>query len=316
MIDLDLLLSEADTVAIGGHLNPDGDCVGSCLAMYNYIKEYYPEKKVDLYLDPIPNIFRFLRYSDEIKSDRSADICYDLFISQDCGDEGRLGESLKYFENAKVTVNIDHHISNPGFAQHNYVVPTASSASELVFNLLPKERINRYIAECIYVGIVHDTGVFQYSSTSKSTMEAAGFLMEQGINYAKIVDETYFVKTFEQNKIIGTALLNSQLHLDGRCISSIITQKEMEECKVLPKHLDGIASQLRSTKGVEASIFIYETGEDAFKVSLRSAEIVDVSAIAVKFGGGGHMRAAGCNLTGKAQDIVATIVAEIAKQLV
>lgn len=315
MIDLELLLAEANTVAIGGHLNPDGDCVGSCLAMYNYIKEYHPEKRVDLYLDPIPNIFKFLHLSEEIQSERSAEMDYDLFISQDCGDKERLGETAKYFDSAKVTVNIDHHISNLGFAQHNYVVPTASSASELVFNLLPKERINRNIAECIYVGMVHDTGVFQYSSTSKSTMEAAGFLMELGINYPKIVDETYFAKTFEQNKILGTALLKSELHEGGRCISCVITKKDMEACNVLPKHLDGIASQLRSTKGVEASVFIYETEENTFKVSMRSAEYVDVSAIAVKFGGGGHMRAAGCTLTGDSKDIIATIVAEIAKQL-
>jgi len=314
MIDLDLLLAEAQTVAIGGHLNPDGDCVGSCLGMYNYIKEYYPEKKVDLYLDPIPNIFKFLKNSEEIKSDRSAVFCYDLFISQDCGSLDRLGETQKYFDEAKITVNIDHHISNLGFANHNYVVPTASSTCELVFNLLPKEKINKAIAECIYVGIVHDTGVFQYSCTGKATMEAAGFLMEQGIDYPKIVDETFFVKTYEQRKIYGLAFLKSQMHLDGKCISCIITKEDMDEYHTSLKDLDGIPSQLRSTKGVETSVFVYETGDDTYKVSLRSAAIIDVSAIATKYGGGGHVRAAGCTMTGKPEDIVATIVAEIANQ--
>ena len=98
MINLDLLLREADTIAIAGHMNPDGDCVGSCLATYNYIKEYYPDKRVDLYLDPIPNIFKFLRYSEDIKSERSENICYDLMIGQDCGEVERLGESIKYFD--------------------------------------------------------------------------------------------------------------------------------------------------------------------------------------------------------------------------
>ena len=315
MIDLDLLLAEADTVAISGHLNPDGDCVGSCLGMYNYIKEYYPGKKVDLYLDPIPNIFKFLRCWEEIKNDRSADCSYDLFISQDCGALDRLGASLKYFEAAKVTVNIDHHISNPGFGDYNYVVPTASSTCELVYQLLPKDKINKSIAECIYVGIVHDTGVFQYSCTGKATMEAAGFLMECGIDYPKIVDETFFVKTYEQRKIYGLAFLKSQMHLDGKCISCIITKEDMEQYHTSLKDLDGIPSQLRSTKGVETSIFVYETGEQEYKVSFRSATYVDVSAIAVEFGGGGHVRAAGCTVKGKPEDIVAMMVGRIAKQL-
>ena len=314
MINLDLLLREADTIAIAGHMNPDGDCVGSCLATYNYIKEYYPDKRVDLYLDPIPNIFKFLRYSEDIKSERSENICYDLMIVQDCGDVDRLGESVKYYDSAKVTVNIDHHISNDLFCKYHYVIPTASSTSELIFNLMPKEKINRFIAECLYVGMVHDTGVFQYSCTSKSTMEAAGFLMELGINYSKIVDETYFVKTFEQQKIIGLALLKSKLHLDGLCISCFITQEEMNQYHVLPKHLDGISSMLRSTKGVETSVFLYENGENQYKVSMRSAQYMDVAAIAVKHGGGGHIRAAGCTLKGKPEELIDMLVNEIEEQ--
>lgn len=315
MIDLDFLLAEADTVAISGHLNPDGDCVGSCLAMYNYIKAYYPDKNVTLYLDPIPNIFKFLKNADEIVNDRSNEQVYDLFISQDCGALDRLGASLNYFETAKTTVNIDHHISNPGFGTHNYVVPTASSTSELIFNLLPKERITKEIAECIYVGIVHDTGVFQYSCTGKATMEAAGFLMELGIEYPKIVDETFFVKTYEQRKIYGLAFLKSQMHLDGKCISCIITKEEMEQYHTSLKDLDGIPSQLRSTKGVEAAIFVYETEEGEYKVSFRSASFVDVSAIAVQYGGGGHVRAAGCTIKGNPEEIIAMLIPKIAEQM-
>ncbi|MBQ8279666.1 MAG: bifunctional oligoribonuclease/PAP phosphatase NrnA [Roseburia sp.] len=311
MINLDLLLAEVSTVAISGHIKPDGDCVGSCLATYNYIKNYYPKVQVDLYLDPIPEVFLFLHGSDEIKSDRSADISYDLFIAQDCGDVERLGASQKYFDTAAHTINIDHHISNTSFGEYNYVVPEASSASELIFHLLPKERITKEIAECIYTGIVHDTGVFQYSCTSKSTMEAAGFLMDLGIDYPKIVDETFFVKTFEQNKIYGTALLKSQLHLNGTCISSVITKADMDACNVTPTELEGIASKLRSTKGVETALFVYETGENEYKISFRSAKYVDVSAIAVRHGGGGHKRAAGLTMNGTPEEIVNTLVKEV-----
>ena len=311
MINLDLLLAEISTVAISGHIKPDGDCVGSCLAVYNYIKTYYPKLQVDLYLDAIPNIFTFLSRTEEIKSDRSLDTQYDLFISLDCGSLDRLGESQKYFDSAYHTLNIDHHISNNFFGEYHYVVPEASSTSELVFNLLSKERITKEIAECIYTGIVHDTGVFQYSCTGRSTMEAAGFLMECGINYPKIVSETFFMKTFCQNKILGVALGKSRLHLNGSCISAIITKEDMNACDTVLKDLEGIVSQLRSTKGVETALFVYQTGENEYKVSCRSAEYVDVSAIAVKYGGGGHKRAAGLTMTGEPEKIVNQLVKEV-----
>ena len=311
MINLDLLLAEVNTVAISGHIKPDGDCVGSCLGIYNYIKTYYPKISVDLYLDFVPKVFTFLKGADEVKCDRSADICYELFISLDCGDLDRLGTSKKYFEMAEHTLNIDHHISNTMFGEYQYVVKEASSASELVFHLLPKERITKEIAECLYTGIVHDTGVFQYSSTEKSTMEAAGFLMECGINYAKIVNETFFMKTFIQQKIYGTALLKSKLHLNGNCITTVLTKEDMEQCGATLEDLEGIASQLRSTEGVETALLIHQSDENEYRVSCRSAEYIDVSAIAVKHGGGGHKRAAGLTMKGNPREIEKQLVKEV-----
>lgn len=301
MTNFDDFLAEVHTVAIGGHIRPDGDCVGSCLATYNYIKTWYPDIDVTVYLEPIPNIFKFMARSNEIVSDFSGDTVYDLFIAQDCGDTGRLGGAAHFFEQAKHTVCVDHHISNQSFAQDNYIFPQASSASELVYELLPKERITKEIAECIYTGMVHDTGVFQYSCTSRKTMEIAGALMECGINYPKIVDDTFYTKTYNQNRIMGLALLKSRLHLNGKCISSVITEEEMTQYDVLPKHLDGIVNQLRVTKDVEVAVFLYETGDGTFKVSTRSREVVDVSKVAVKYGGGGHIRAAGFSMTGDAE---------------
>lgn len=315
MTNLDEFLGEVHSVAIGGHIRPDGDCVGSCLATYNYIKTYYPDVCVDVYLEPIPNIFKFMENSADICSDFSVEKTYDLFVVQDCGDLGRLGGAAHFFENAKKTVCIDHHISNQSFADENYIFPEASSTSELIFELLPKERITKEIAECIYTGIIHDTGVFQYSCTSRKTMEAAGMLMELGINYPKIVEETFYTKTYNQNRIMGLALLKSSLHLDGACISSVITAGEMREYDVLPKHLDGIVSQLRVTKDVEVAVFLYETGDGTFKVSTRSKELVDVAQIAVKYGGGGHKRAAGFSMTGDSEVIIADIVKDIAEQM-
>lgn len=297
MTEIDSFVREADAIAIAGHVRPDGDCVGSTLAVYNYIKDNYTDKKVKLYLEPIPNIFKFLNRANEIDSDYG-DASYDLFIALDCSDISRLGIAAKYFESAKKTVCIDHHVTNGAFADENYIFPKASSASELVFELLPKDKIDKAIAECIYTGMVHDTGVFQYSCTSKKTMEAAGVLMEKGIEYSRIIDETFYTKTFAQNKIMGLALLNSELLLDGDVIFSALSRDDMARFDVLPKHLDGIVNQLRVTKDTKVSVFLYENEDKTYKGSLRVNGDYDVSKVAAVFGGGGHVKAAGFTIDG------------------
>lgn len=315
MLSLEKVLEGAKTVAISGHVRPDGDCVGSCLATYNYIKENYPEISVNLYLEPIPNLFKFLKSSEEIIHDCEKNQEYDLFIAQDCGDIDRLGKAGQYFLTAKKTFCIDHHKSNQAFADVNYIFPEASSTSELVFELLDESKLTKEIAECIYVGIIHDTGVFQYSSTSSKTMNIAGKLMDLGIDYPTIVNDTFFVKTFEQNRIFGHALLKAERFLDNRCIYVCLTREEMEQFDVLPKHLEGIVSQLRSTKDIEVAIFLYQNDEDGYKVSMRSGKVVDVAEIAVKYGGGGHAKAAGVTMHGDESEIKEILLKEVSEQL-
>jgi len=312
---IDDLLEGVSLAAIAGHTKPDGDCTGATLALYNYIKDNYPDIHVTLYLEPIPNIFRFLQRSEEIVSDFSQDVHYDLFFSLDCGDGGRLGGAIRYFETAARTVCVDHHISNQSFADVNKSVPEASSTSELIFGLLDEKKITKEIAECLYVGIIHDTGVFQYSCTSSRTMNIAGRLMDKGINYPEIVDKTFFEKTFEQNRILGTALLKAERSFDGRCITSIITAQDMEACHALPKHLEGIVAQLRSTKGVDVAVLLYENADGSYKVSMRTNGAVDVAAICLKHGGGGHVRAAGATMNGEPERILQTLLLDIRQQL-
>ncbi len=314
-------LAGVRSVAIAGHVKPDGDCIGSCLAVYNYMKEYYPQIQAEVYLEPIPNIFKFLQRADEIISEPEETRRFDLMIVQDCGDEKRLGKAGALLKNAGRVICIDHHISNAGFGDDSYIFPKASSTSELVFELMEKERITKQIAECIYTGIIHDTGLFQYSCTSPKTMRIAAFLMEQGINFSEIADKTYMQKTFEQNKILARALEKSRLHLDGACISSIITKEDMQEYQVLPKHLEGIVSQLRATKDVQAAVFFYPKGvqEDGteYKISFRSgSDEVNVAQIAMHYGGGGHIRAAGASTRLEPQVCLEQILEMIRQQLI
>lgn len=309
-------LNHVKTVAIAGHVRPDGDCVGSSMGMYLYIKKNFPHiTDVDVYLEAIPNSYRFLQGTDEIHHTCDKNMEYDLFISLDCGDKGRLGDAAAYFETAKRRMCIDHHISNSGFADVDYIVPEASSTSELVYDVLDKDKITKEIAEALYMGIAHDTGVFQYNCTSPKTMRAAADLMDKGIDFSGILDDTYYKKSYVQNQILGRALLESIMVLSGQCIISAIRQKDMVFYGVEPKDLDGIVSQLRNTKGVEVAIFIYETGIQEFKVSMRSNGIVDVSKVGAYFGGGGHVRAAGCTMQGTMHDVLNNLTKHIEKQL-
>ena len=165
------------------------------------------------------------------------------------------------------------------------------------------------------MGIAHDTGVFQYSNTSPKTMQIAGSLIAKGINFSQIVDNTFYKKTYIQNQILGRALVESILLLDGRIIVGRVRQKDMEFYGASPADLDGIVSQLRVTDGVEVAIFLYETGNHQYKVSLRSNGPVDVSAVCAYFGGGGHVKAAGCTMYGTVYDVINNLTLHIEKQL-
>ena len=206
-------------------------------------------------------------------------------------------------------------MSNEGYADVNYIFPEASSTCELLYDLMDSEKITEPVAQALYMGIINDTGVFQYSCTSPKTMRIAADLMEKGIDFSGIVEKTFFEKTYLQNQILGRALLESMMMLDGKCIVSAVKQRTMEFYGVTAKDMDGIVSQLRCTKGVEVAIFLYESGVQEYKVSMRSKETVDVSRIASYFGGGGHLRAAGCTMQGSIHDVVNNLTKHIEKQL-
>ncbi len=293
------LIEDSKTVAISGHVRPDGDCVGSTLAMYNYIIDNYKTRDVFLILDPIPNIFKFLKNSDCIidGSQIDKDTQFDLFIALDCSDSYRMNEyAQNLFKNAKKTVCIDHHFSNGDFADVSYIIPDASSTCELVFNQLGVENISKEIAECLYVGIIHDTGVFQYSCTTASTMNAAGCLMQKGIDFPKIVNDTFFVMTDTENKMLAEAMLKNRFYHNGLINASVITKEDMQKHNALPKHLDSIAPALRSTKDVEVAVFLYQLDDGSFKGSTRASGDVDLTKVCGAFGGGGHKKAAGFSI--------------------
>lgn len=306
----------AKSIAVTGHERPDGDCLGSCLAMTLYLKKEMPGTEVDVYLEEPGDSFSCMKGIDLIRdaSQKEAqERVYDVFIVLDCSKD-RTGAAENIVDHAKKVINIDHHVSNPGCGDVNYVKPQISSASELVFELVDEERLNADIAEDIYIGMMHDTGVMKYSNTTPSTMMIAGKLISFGFNFSKIIEETFYEKTYAQNLIMGRTVSESRLHLDGKCISGVVTRERMEEYGVTAKDLDGIINRLQNTKGVACSVFIYELDENRYKVSLRSDERVNASTVAQAFGGGGHVRAAGCTMEGSPDEIIEKVLKEVEKQ--
>lgn len=314
MTVLEQMLEQTGSVVILGHVRPDGDCLGSTLGLYHYIQTNYPAIRAAVYLEESSPKFGYLAGYDAILHETDEER-YELCICLDCGDEERLGSFGVFLANASKSLCLDHHITNTRFCEVNLVSENASSTCEVLFEQLDEEKIDKAAAECLYTGLIHDTGVFKYSCTSARTMEIAGKLMAKGIDFGSIIDNSFYKKTYVQNQILGRALLESITFLDGKCIFSALRQSEMEFYGVNGKDMDGIIDQLRLTEGVEVAIFMYQTGPQEFKVSLRSQNAVDVSRIASYFGGGGHVRAAGYTMSGRIHDVVNNLSLHIAKQL-
>lgn len=177
------------------------------------------------------------------------------------------------------------------------------------------KRLDRDIAKALYVGMIHDTGVFQYSNTTPETLQKAAQLIGYGFDFPKLILETFYQKTYVQAQVMGRALMESIRFLRGSCIVSSIDLKTMDFYNVEPKDLEGIVNQLRNIQGIDCAIFMYETGVLEYRVSMRSSEKVNVAQVAAYFGGGGHVRAAGCNMTGTFHDCVNNLSLHIEKEL-
>jgi len=296
------LIKESSNIAILSHIMPDGDNIGSCLALYNALVKL--GKNVIVALDDdVPEVYRFLKNSDQIVKPEN-DYNLDLVIALDCGDAGRLGKSAKYLENNKI-INIDHHISNSNFGHYNIVDVNASATAELVYDLINKLKINmdKDICECIYTGIVTDTGLFQYSNTTSETHRIVADLISNGVEPAKVYKDVYQNNSLSKIKLLGEALSSIELHYSNK-IASIILKKELfEQIGAKDEDADGIINYARDIKGVEVALLFRETEDGKIKIGFRSKDFMNVNEIAQMFGGGGHKRAAGATAVGEIRDI-------------
>lgn len=286
---------EAKNIVILTHEVPDGDAIGSSLAMYIGLKQL--GKDVDVIIPKYSKTFEFLPYANEIKKEGRMEN-YDLAIALDCGDIKRLNGFANYFEYANCKISIDHHEANTMFADYNFVNPSAPACCQILITVLKALdiEITQEIGTCLLTGIITDTGGFKYQSVKAETFEFAAELLSKGVNVSDIyrkVLQTVSKEKFELRKI---AMSRIELLEDGKIAFTYITKADEEKAKT--EDHDGIVEMGRDIEGVEISIFLRETDENTYKISLRSNDYANVSDICLLFGGGGHIRAAGGIISG------------------
>ena len=288
-------INKAKTIVILTHENPDGDAIGSSLALYNALKSY--GKNPDVIIPEYSRTFEFLPGTSEIKKESSIEK-YDLAISLDCATIKMLNGFAKYFENAKTKIAIDHHGTNTMYADLNFVNPDAPACAQILIVILNyfHIEITKDIGTCILAGIITDTGGFKYSGVTAETFEFVAWLLNKGVNVSSVYRKVLQTRTksnFELNRIASDRL---QFFEDGKIAFTFITNADEDKVNAETGDHEGIVDIGRDIEGVEVSIFIREVPEKGLKISLRSNEYVNVSDVALLFGGGGHPRAAGCNM--------------------
>ncbi|MBP5607863.1 MAG: bifunctional oligoribonuclease/PAP phosphatase NrnA [Lachnospiraceae bacterium] len=315
--DLYAEVKDANTIGITGHIKPDGDCIGSCLALMQYLRKRLPDSKVELFLEEPEKAMAGIPLRDQIISDFPQREPFDVFIVCDTNAD-RIGDARDYFKAAVKTINIDHHISNAdGTGMLNHVVPTAAACGEIIFDLMDKQYMDTTIAELLYMALAHDTGVFHFSNTTPDTLRIAAELIGYGFDFSSMLDATFFSRPKETNLLLAHALLEERFFFDGRLIIGYSSWKKMREVGATRDDTGGIVERLRITMGVECAMYIYEKKPGQWKASMRSSsDSVNVARVGEAYGGGGHDRASGCEYNGDLEDFIDGLVKEVGKQLV
>ncbi len=314
---LDEILKEiekAETFVVLAHENPDGDAMGSTLAVATVLKNM-GKTTIDVLFKEYPANFKMLPNIDLIKSKATLER-YDMAIVVDCPDVKRVGKSYEdYIENAKVIVQFDHHLKNTMFGDYNVVNPVAPACSQILsssFSYMNIE-ITKDVAICLLTGIITDTGGFRFSSVTTETFEFAAWALSKGVNVSKIYKEAMMTKTKSQFEAEKLAIDRLELIDDGKITFTYITKEDEKALNVKPGETDGIPNIGVTIKDVEVAIFAHER-ENGFKISFRSNRI-DVSDICMLFGGGGHKLAAGCFIDAKLEDLKKAVIEETIKHL-
>lgn len=305
------ILKKSENVYILIHQSPDGDCIGSGTALYHILK-YMGKRARVICSDEIPERYAFMRtgYSDE-------EFEPEFIMAADVADINLLGKYREIYGD-KVILCIDHHISNTDYAEKTLVNPDASAACEVVYELIKLMNIplTDDITKCIYTGIATDTGCFKYENTTARCHEIVAELKRScPVNFAKINRNMFDVKSRGRLKIERAVTDIMEYYLDDKLTMICVTSDILEEMGVDASELEGLAGIPLQVEGVEVGVTIKQKDEDSYKISMRSANDVNVSDICASMGGGGHIKAAGCLLHGTLDEVKKRIVEAVSKGL-
>lgn len=291
------LIKESNNIFIASHINPDGDNIGSSLALSLALKKYNKDIRV-LKSDIIPADFTFLPGINLIKEYDNKLDDIDLFITLDCGDENRLGKSKALLKKANKIINIDHHISNTNFGDINIVDSEVTATGELIYHFIKQMNIeiDQDIATNIYTAISTDSGSFKYESVSSNTHRIIADLLDKGINKADVNINLYENMSFTRMKLFIKSLTTLETFDNGKIAVVEVTQDMLEETGASLEDSEGIISFIKKLSTVEAACILKELEKEDIKISLRTKKYLDASSICNKFDGGGHKRAAGCTI--------------------
>ncbi|NLK97014.1 bifunctional oligoribonuclease/PAP phosphatase NrnA [Defluviitalea saccharophila] len=302
-------------IALAAHISPDGDAIGACTALALALAKI--NKKPIILMEEYLEKYNFLPGRQYIYNTYPADEPLELFVALDCGDLQRLGAYAEYFEKAPLTINIDHHISNPNYGDYNYVDSEASSTCEIIYKIIKQSEINidDEIAASLYTGIVFDTGGFKHSNTTALTHQIISDLIKYNIEFSDIMDRLFYSRSIESAKLLGLALNKMELLQDKQLCVCDLSKKEMEEVGASVNDTEGIISSMKNIEGVLVAILLYEKNSNEVKVSFRASGDKDVCKIAQIFQGGGHKKAAGCSLNTDLIDAKKKILDIVQKEL-
>ena len=306
-------IQKAEDIVILTHENPDGDAVGSALAMYLTLKKL--NKEVDVIIPEYSNVFSFLPGADQIKKE-GKEQSYDLAISVDATGIGRLNGFAKYFEDAKVKIQIDHHQVNEMFGDYNFVNPASPACAQNLIFIIEQlgVEIDKEIGTCLLTGIITDTGGFKYEGVSAETFEFTSWLLAKGVNVSDVYKKVLQMKTRANYELRKLIMDRMEFLCDNKITFTYITLEDKKKVNAMPGDDEGLVEIGRDIEGVEVSILLREK-ENGYKASLRSNNYMNVSDICVTFNGGGHIRAAGCDIQGTLEQAKERILDEVKKHI-
>jgi phosphoesterase RecJ-like protein len=306
-------IHQAKRIAILSHVRPDGDAIGSQLALALSLKQL--GKEISAWNeDGLPESFRFLEKSEFIGRPPSDPEAFDLAIALDTASQQRLGTTLGAIQNAKQWINIDHHTSNPGYGDLVYIDAVAPATGQIVYEFLRAEDfpLPQAAGDALYAAISTDTGSFRYANVTARTFEIAAELLKIGVNAAAISSHLYDSYPKRRIQLLGQILPQAAFDADDQIASLALTNETKQRLGIQPDDIDGLIDYVRSVDKVVVALFFEELPEGRIRLSMRSKEDhIDVNKICGEFGGGGHPRAAGARIRGNMEEVRSKVLKRV-----